>query len=167
MKEIFPNLYVGSQSDYESLVKGQDGWAIVHACKEPYHRQALGYTGRAAPKNHPEYLVARRGNRLILNLVDADDPAYIPKEIIDTALAFVHEQLSAGSKVLVHCNQGGSRSPAIGFLYLVKFTDKLPTSSFSEAENAFRSLYSFYSPASGVRGFLIQNWTGYLASKQD
>ena len=47
------------------------------------HRDALGYSGKAAPKGHPEYLLARRENRLILNLVDANDPRLFAKEIID------------------------------------------------------------------------------------
>jgi hypothetical protein len=105
MIEILGNLFVGNQDDYEFSVKRQDGWAVVHACKEPYHRQALGYKTQGAPKTHPEYLIARRGERLILNLVDADNPAYIPAEIIDAALAFIHEQLASERRVLVHCNQ--------------------------------------------------------------
>src|ERR1035437_3624457 len=116
MIEVLSNLFVGSQDD-EVSIHGQSGWFVVHACKEPYHRQALGYSGRAAPKNHPEYLIARRDNRLVLNLVDADDPAYIPAEIMDVAVTFIHEHLSAGRRVLVHCNQGLSRSPAIAMLY--------------------------------------------------
>ena len=52
MKEIHPNLHIGSQDDYENIVKHQDGWFVIHACKEPYHRQTLGYTGRSAPKEH-------------------------------------------------------------------------------------------------------------------
>ncbi|MDO9036420.1 MAG: phosphatase, partial [Methanoregula sp.] len=110
MIEIYPNLFIGNENDYETKVRQESGWCVVHACKEPYHREALGYSGRAAPKNHPEYLIARRGNRLILNLVDAPDPAYIPKEIIDAALAFISANLNAGSHVLVHCNEGCSRS---------------------------------------------------------
>lgn len=70
MKEITKNLFIGSQEDYEQDVKFQPDWFVIHACKEPYHRQALGYTGRAAANTHPEYLIAERENRLILNLVD-------------------------------------------------------------------------------------------------
>ena len=51
MIEIYPNLYIGHQGDYEYLVQGQDGWAVVHACKEPYHRDLLGYTTQGAPMN--------------------------------------------------------------------------------------------------------------------
>lgn len=42
MKEIIKNLYIGNADDYEQYVKGKDDWSIVHACKEPYHRKALG-----------------------------------------------------------------------------------------------------------------------------
>lgn len=161
MIEIYPNLFIGNEDDYERLVKPQKGWRIVHACKEPYHRQALGYTGRAALKSHPEYLIARREHRLILNLVDAPNPAYIPEEIIDAALDFIRESVEAEHQTLVHCNLGESRSPSIGLLYLARYTDRLPTSSFAEAENTFRASYPAYNPGSGIRGFMIANWEKY------
>ena len=163
MIEIYPNLYIGDQNDYDLEVKYQDDWLVVHACKEPYHRQALGYRRRGAPKQHPDYLIARRGPRLILNLVDADNPAYIPKEIIDAALSFTHEGLQSGKPVLIHCNRGNSRSPGIGLLYLALYTNQLPTGSYQEAEVAFRALYPSYYPAGGIRGFLIENWSTYLS----
>ena len=65
---------IGVVDDYESQVKGQEGWLVVHACKELYHRRELGYRSNGAPKKHPEYLMARRENRLILDLVDAPNP---------------------------------------------------------------------------------------------
>lgn len=63
MIEVAKNLFVGNQNDYENLVKLRNDFSVVHACKEPYHRKVLGYSGRGAPKNHPEYLIARRGDR--------------------------------------------------------------------------------------------------------
>ena len=161
MIEIHPNLFVGHQGDFEHQVKGQDGWAVVHACKEPYHRQLLGYTSRGAPKNHPEYLFAERGDRLYLNLVDADDPAYIPKEIIDKAIAFIHEKLAEGLKILVHCNQGESRGPGVAFLYLLRHTDTLPKTSLDEALAAFQRIYPVFHPSGGVSGFIGANWGEY------
>jgi predicted protein tyrosine phosphatase len=160
--EVYKNLFIGSEDDYEDDIRLQTGWQVVHACKEPYHRRALGYTSLAAPKDHPEYWLARRENRLILNLIDAQDPAYIPKFVIDAAVAYIHEQLDAEARVFVHCNQGISRSPSIGLLYLVKHTDALPTASFAEAEPAFRTLYPPYRPTEGIRGFIEQNWHAYL-----
>ena len=161
MIEIHPNLFIGNQDDYEINVARQLDWAVVHACKEPYHRQALGYAGRAASKDHPEYLLAKRDNRLILNLVDAADPAYIPDVIIDSALRFAQDNLSESKNVLIHCNQGMSRSPSIGLLYLVAYTDKLPKDNFIMAEEAFREIYPYYSPAAGIRGFMQLHWEKY------
>ncbi len=161
MIEVYPNLYIGNQNDYETHVKYIPGWFIVHACKEPYHRQALGYRSRGAPKNHPEYFIAKRGNRLILNLVDVNDPSYISKEIIDAALNFINEALDNSHPVLVHCNQGMSRSAGIGLLYLAAFTNKYVEFSFQEAEMKFRSIYSPYNPAAGMRIFIQRNWEEY------
>jgi hypothetical protein len=158
MVEIYPNLFVGSQEDYEHYQSGMTEWIVIHACKEPYHREALGYTGRAASKDHPEYLIARRGNRLILNLVDVENPAYIADEIMDAAVDEIHRALGAGQKVLVHCNQGQSRSPTIAMLYLGMRTEVLPRSSFEAARAAFTALYPLFSPAGGTLGFLQRRW---------
>lgn len=161
MIEIYPNLFIGIVDDYELQVKGKPDWLTVHACKEPYHRQALGYRSNGAPKDHPEYLIARRENRLILNLVDAPNPAYISKEIIDAALEFIHAGLRNSCKVLVHCNLGESRSPSIGMLYLAIYTDTLPK-ELLPAERKFREIYPLYNPGAGIRGFLVKNWGGYV-----
>jgi predicted protein tyrosine phosphatase len=162
MIEIAPGLFIGSEADYETTVKHQNGWWVIHACKEQYHRQLLGYRGRGAPKGHPEYLLAERGNRLFLNLVDADDPAFIPKEIIDASLRFIGKALKCGDRVLVHCNQGESRSPSIGLLYLAAYTNALPNASLAEAEAGFRRLYPEYTPKRGMRGFLLIHWNHYV-----
>lgn len=152
MIEIYPNLFIGNVEDYELRVKNEAGWRIVHACKEPYHRLELGYTGRSASKDHPEYLIARRENRLILNLIDAPKPEYIPKIIIDTALQFINESLGE-YQVLVHCNLGESRSPVIGLLYLVVHTDKLDRTEFGIAESQFQKIYPPYNPGKGMYEF--------------
>jgi hypothetical protein len=164
MIEVYPNLFVGNEQDYEFKVSNQDGWSVVHACKEPYHRQALGYSGRGAPKNHPEYLVAHRDNRLILNIVDADNPALFAPEMIDAALDFIEQALARGQRVLVHCNQGRSRSPAIVLLYMASRLDALPTSSLEAAEQEFKTLYPNYAPKSGIRGYLLQHWERYCGN---
>jgi len=167
MKEIYTGLYVGNEHDYEYNVRGRDNWRVVHACKEPYHRKLLGYKTRGAPKNHPEYLMATRGNRLYLNLVDANDPSYIKKTIIDKALNFINEGLASGKKVLVHCNRGESRSPSIGLLYLAVYTDSLTVESFNEAEKSFKQIYPYYNPGNGMRRFIINHWDEYVNSKTD
>ncbi|MCJ9429666.1 protein-tyrosine phosphatase family protein [Kordiimonas marina] len=156
MIEVFPNLFIGDQND-EMALTSRDSWFVIHACKEPYHRQALGYSGRAASKDHPEYLMAKRDGCLILNLVDVPDPKYISLEIMAEAVATIHEQIGS-KRVLVHCNQGMSRSPSIAFLYLVKHTDIFSGKSLDEALSAFQAMYSLYSPAAGVASFIRQHW---------
>ena len=165
MIEVYPNLFVGDQIDYELNVIAQKGWAVVHACKEPYHRRALGYRGRRAPEDHRERLVARRGYRLILNMVDARDPALFAKEMIDAALDFIDEALAKGLKVLVHCDRGESRSPAIALLYMAARLGVLPTESLEAAEEQFGTLYLSYNPKPGIRGHLHQNWHRYCSDK--
>lgn len=161
MIEIIKNLYIGNANDYEQHVKGNGNWSIVHACKEPYHRNALGYSGRSVSSSHPEYLIAIRGNRLILNLVDPPNPRFIPKEIIDNALRFIEKNLKQNRKVLVHCNQGESRSPSIGMLYLA-IKNKISNSSLEDAEREFKNIYPRYNPGNGVRGYMKTNWDTYI-----
>lgn len=50
MIEVYPNLWVGGNEVCYSLIEHKSGWATVHACKEPYHRRALGYSGRSAQR---------------------------------------------------------------------------------------------------------------------
>lgn len=159
MIEVFPNLFVGNDIDAQQAMQQQE-WYIIHACKEPYHRQALGYSGRAAPKTHPEYLIAKRENRLILNLVDVPNPAYISKEIMDTAVDAIATNIQS-KKVLIHCNQGVSRSPTIAFLYLLKHTSILDSVDLDSALMQFKSLYPLYDPGGGVAGFVERYWQEY------
>lgn len=162
MIEVYDNLYVGDEDDYESRVRPSNkNWNVVQACKEPYHRDALGYSGRGAPKGHPEYLIAKRDNRLILNLIDADTPKYIPKEIIDEALEFIEKSLDNDQKVLVHCNQGRSRSPGIAMLYLAQ-EGEISSETFQEARDEFKEIYPRCNLAGGMRGFLEQHWDDYI-----
>lgn len=162
MIEVYKNLFVGNQDDYEFKVKREEGWVIVHACKDPYHRRLLGYTGRGAPKSHPEYLFAERGTRLFLNLIDVDSPIYIRKEIIDKALDFIDNALSSGRKCLVHCNQGESRSPSISLLFLAM--QGVLSNDFIKAEEEFRAIYPNYSPRNGIREFIRSNWDEYVSN---
>ena len=159
MIEVSPNLHVGSQLD-EQTIRGHDGWFLIHACKEPYHRDALRYTGRGAPRGHPEYLIARRLGRLILNLIDADNASYIPREIIDAALEAIVENIGS-RKVLVHCNQGQSRSPTIAFLYLAKSTPAFSGQDLGDALAQFQKLYPPYAPARGMADFVRKNWADF------
>ncbi len=160
MIEVSNGLFCGAEVDYH----GQDraGWRIVHACKEPFHRQALGYTGRGTSPSHPEYLVARRDRRLILNLIDPVDPKYVSKACVDAALSFIDEALAEGKTCLVHCNEGRSRAPTI---CLLSMANKRPWGIFAEARESFRSIYPRYEPSNGMEGFARANYEAYKDRK--
>lgn len=172
MKEIIPGLFVGNEMDYGNLEKehipGREvdqpccNWAVVHACKEPFHRQLLGYTGRGCPKDDPEYLWAERENRLFMNIVDAPKSFFFDKGMVDKALDFIHEKLNQDLYVLIHCNEGFSRSPSLALLYLVKHK-YIDVDTLEDAEAEFLKLYPEYNPGAGIRGFVKENWNSYNA----
>jgi len=162
MLEVYPNLFVGNKID-EQRLRGDPNWFFIHACKEPYHRQALGYTVRAAPKSHPEYLIARRNSCLILNLIDGTDVNCVSVEIIDVALETIHANIGK-TKILLHCNQGLSRSPSIALLYLARYTDLFMGLDVDKGVAAFRKIYPSYNPARGMAGYIRLNWAQYQFS---
>jgi hypothetical protein len=166
MREIHKNLFVGPKSDYETDVAHRQGWWVVHATKEPYHRKALGYQGPDASATHPEYLFARRDNRLMLNLIDAPVEVEIPKAIFDKALAFINEGLDSGAQVLVHCEQGVSRSASIGLLYLRHYTDKIQAIDYRQAEEVYSRIYPDYNPGNAIRFFLTTHWREYGSERK-
>ena len=175
MIEVYKNLYCGNEQDFISILytrKSEESefvlhhnlpedFAILHACKEPYHRAFVGYTGRGCPKDSPEYLWAERGNRLALNMVDAPKPEFFAKEMIDKALEFIEQKLSEGLKVFVHCNQGESRAPSICLLYLIKHSI-IKGDTLEDCETEFLKIYPGYYPGTGIRGFMKEHWSGYI-----
>lgn len=161
MIEVYTNIWVGSQKDYEEIAAHFSDFAVVHACKEPYHRQALGYRGRAISNTHPEYLVARRDHRLMLNMIDTDNPDFFAHSMIWQALKFIEEHHADRWRVLIHCNQGESRGPALAMLYVSAWLGVIPNMSLEEAEQHFRVLYPNYHPKAGIRGHLQSHWQRY------
>lgn len=151
MKEVYKGLYVGPEDD---VPKARDkGMAIVHACKdgEHSHRSLLKYDTRSAPKG-PEYLFARRGKELYLNLIDTPDPEFIPDKVINAGVDFITEQLSEGKSVFVHCVHGMSRSPSIALIWLAE-NGKIHSLS------AFRRLYPDYAPSDGIKYYTKRRLT--------
>lgn len=161
MIQVYPRLYVGSDADWFGGAKDLPDLAVIHAAKEPHHRQALGYTTKAAPEGDKEYYVAYRGHELMLNLIDSPDPKYIPPTVIDAALAFIGGNIHRRD-VLVHCNRGESRAPSIALLWMAANTTDLSGQTLADAEGDFILRYPNYSPGSGIRGFLYQNWKRYV-----
>lgn len=159
MTEIDENLYVGNLVDFENN-QFDHNYYFVQACKEPCHRRALGYSGRSAKEDHPEYLIAYRERRIILNMIDPPTGKYFENSMFEKSLIFIDENLQNGKKVLIHCNQGISRSPSIGLLYLAT-KGKIRNENFIVAAEDFIKIYPNYIP-SGIKEFLTLNWKNYF-----
>jgi len=144
------NIHIGSK--YE-LSLTDNSWAFVHACKTS-HQERLGYT--KPPKDEPYYIKFRDGNHLYLNWVDEPSGRYFQVDTFITALDFIDEQIRAKQDVFIHCDQGQSRSPTLGMVYLAKRTDYLED-DFGSALNKFRAEYSMFNP-SGIIKFVQTNW---------
>ena len=87
--------------------------------------------------------------------------SFIAPIIVDTALGAIDRHIGE-FKVLVHCNQGLSRSPSIALLYLLKHTDARGSQDPAAALLAFRRLYPPYAPAQGMADYVRLNWAKYL-----
>ena len=155
--EVIEGLYVGDDQACDQVAG--DEWRVVHACKHPCHLDAVGYTG-SLPQDHPEYLTAQRDGDLYLNLVDMDRELSheFTEPIVAAALDFVEEH-HGEQPVLIHCNKGQSRSPALALLYLAKRAGEVPDSSYAEAREEFQELYPKFLPGFGVGTYLQNYWS--------
>lgn len=157
MIEVYTNLWVGNQFDYESKPSFFIDWFVVHACKEPYHRKLLGYSGHGAPKESPYYLYGFDSlHNLVLNIVDADSPIFFNDKMMNFAVRCCIDNLSKGKMVLIHCNQGESRAPSLAMLVL-KRMGILP-SSFTTAIEEYKKIYPPYSPSKGIFEYIKGVW---------
>jgi len=102
----------------------------------------------------------------MLNIVDADNPGFFAKSMIDQALDFIEQQYSEELNVLVHCNQGESRGPSIALTYMAARLQALPNESLEAAEQPFKTLYPYYNPKPGIRGHIKQYWQQYCNSQR-
>lgn len=151
--EVAPNLAFGNLSACTHDLDVQQ--AVVHACKDPCHRSAVGYAGNLQP-DHPQYLAARAGRHLYLNLIDPPLPLF-KLASFQIFLDFVDEQIKQRA-VVVHCNHGESRAPSLALLYMAKRLGTLPASSYQLAAVAFRAMGFPYRPGEGIEKFLKDNW---------
>ena len=145
---------------------------IIHACKSPCY---MAMAGTPREKDDPEYLAIEQsgmgigGDQLYLNLIDPPLPLFKVQSFI-TALDWIdaHGVLDiTAPDILIHCNQGASRSPTIALLWMAKRARELG-STFAEARTAFSSPLIFnrgmgamnYMPGAGIVTFLSdpENW---------
>lgn len=155
MIEVHKNIFVGSETD--CFHDKRDDWIVIHACKNPCHCHAVGYSG-SLPNNHPEYLISEKENNLYLNMVDMTKPLspVYTHPIMKKALSLIYSSIK-NKKILIHCNFGQSRSASIILVYLAR-ENKISKDSFNEAFKGFLELYPNYNPGEGIKAYLNFNW---------
>ena len=150
---ITDRLSYGNESECTHSTDGSI--AVVHACKHPCHRHAVGYTN-TLPNTHSNYLLLERGHHLYLNLIDPPAPLFMMPSF-EAFLRFVDREI-AERPVLIHCNQGESRAPSLTLLYMAKRLAALPSDSYAAAATAFRQKDT-YNPGRGIETWLTTNWS--------
>lgn len=158
MKEITKNIYVGNQED--CFYEHKPDWAVIHACKHPCHRTAVGQT-RNLQKTHKHYLTYINHQHLFLNMIDSNS-SYFPEQLFYTSLRFIKTFEKKNINILIHCNQGMSRAPSIAMLYIAKEMDIIDSSSYDIARDSFYPLYQRYIPNPGIDKFLRKNWKKFI-----
>ncbi len=158
MKRILnTNLYVGAINDFSNV--NDDDWAIVHAT-QTIHYQIFGWnrTSNKPNKNHPNYIYYEKDNRLSLNWVDGGASLYewSGNGTFIKILNFIEKWLPQ-RKVLVHCDQGFSRSPSLCLLFLAKRTKSISNASYQDAKTDFLRIYPEFSPG-GIGDYIKDNW---------
>lgn len=153
MFEVYPNLFIGTERD--CFYAQRDDWAVIHACKSPCHQRVLGYRG-SLPKNHPNYLIYEREYHLFLNMIDPNEPLFMPPLFV-ASLDFIERHISK-RKVLIHCNEGLSRSPSLALLYLAKRAKVINGKSYGAAVEDFIKLFPSYRPGRGIALYLHLHW---------
>jgi hypothetical protein len=151
MKEIYHNLFIGNDNDC-----GANGFAIIHACKT-CHQTALNYTKSLSADNE-NYLIYESEKGLYLNMVDMPNEFMreFANPMFERAMDFIALNIP-DRKVLIHCNQGVSRSASLGLLYLAR-NNIIPNDSYPLAHKEFVKLYPNYAPGNGIRLYMENNW---------
>ncbi|MDR0675720.1 MAG: dual specificity protein phosphatase family protein [Elusimicrobiota bacterium] len=151
MKEIYKNLFIGNDSDCLSK-----DFRTIHACKT-CHQKYLGYKG-SLPQSHPSYLIAQTPDYLYLNMVDMEKEL-LPKfthPIMKASLDFIESNIK-NNRILIHCNQGVSRSSSLALFYLAR-KRIISTENYQKAKADFTKIYPQTNLGIGIALYLNNNW---------
>ena len=160
MKQVYKNLFVGSQEDYENNKGLFANWAVIHACKYPYHKEVVGYKTASAPKGPLYYYAYDKFNHLSLNMIDVESSLFFADEMIDEAIEYCIKALKEEKPILIHCNKGESRAPCLAMMILRKIG--YYKCSFAEAVLLFRTAYPDFNPKSGIYEYSNNRWDDLL-----
>lgn len=156
MVEIIDHIWVGSDKDFSEAKRR--GYAILTCAKDGLygHRSILKYTTLAAPRDK-NYFFVERGKHASCNLIDSDDPNFIPEKVITPAIQYITKHYRAGDKILIHCNAGHSRGPTTALMFL-RTIGEFPE-PFLRAMGKFKTLYPDYEPRQGIEQYARSHWS--------
>lgn len=133
------------------------GTALVHACKSCHSKLC----GQPRPDD-ADYLVAEDSGELYLNLIDPNEPLF-KVELFRRFLQWAEERHRSGLTVVIHCDQGRSRSRSLALVLGVRL-GLLPRDSFLAAAVALgKTSGQPYRPSPGIRTFLADRWMELVA----
>lgn len=158
---FYGNLEAGHNAPDESATTDA---AIVHACKDPCHKKSVGYE-KKIETDHPNYLSHEVDTNLYLNMVDPPVPLF-KLETFAIFFDFV-DRMIISRPVIIHCNQGLSRSPSLTLVYMAKRLKLLPDTDYVAARAAFESLDYPYQPGKGIETFLTKEWSNIGLQKSE
>lgn len=114
---------------------------------------------------HPDYALKRLGNEMALNLVDMDrfSPTYLDfnRKMFEVAFAFLDEYREKRYKILIHCNQGESRAPTLGMLYVARL-GAYNYVGFEESVQRLRMVYPQYAPKNNIYQTVAALWQDFV-----
>jgi predicted protein tyrosine phosphatase len=76
--------------------------------------------------------------------------------IMKAAINFIEKYIEM-NKILIHCNQGQSRSPSIALIYMAR-KGIINNESYPAASKEFIKLYQYYQPGRGIAVYMNNNW---------
>ncbi len=164
MIKIMNNLFIGTDEECYfknsnfSFKELQEKSAVIHACKDPCHKEAVGYEGNLN-SSHPNYLILARENDLFLNMVDMQSPL-LPQYtdgMIETAMHFIERNIK-DKVVFIHCNKGESRAPSIALIYAAKKAKIISNEGYYKAKADFSKILPGFQPGIGIEGYMIGQW---------
>lgn len=139
-------LYVGNQYELNRI---SEDFNIVHAAKDPFHKNLVGYLGTKCP---PDKYFHEEENRVSLCIIDFPKSfqwEWFPEDMLKATMEFIDKSFKEGKKVFIHCNQGLSRAPSIAFMYLVS-RGLMKEDTLESNLNYFYELYPEYNPAAAI-----------------
>jgi hypothetical protein len=156
--QVYPGLFVGPGIDAQTFYGH-----ILHCAKEPWFMDSLVRLVKYKKGIEVCPTAIRISDReMALNMIDAENLEYFSDEMVNAGLDFITETFAEGESILLHCNQGLSRSPSMAFLWMFEhgFLDK----EFRYAVPQFKKLYHDWSPGNGIWAYLRHRCTKVIAN---